>query len=117
MNDDVLKHIIKPERNIFTGIPKEIDKELFQEVLKSDHLKIERIVSNGQCSPQGFWYDQKQNEWVLVLQGSAGMLFDNQDDIIVLKAGDYLFIPSGNKHRVEWTDSNINTIWLAIFFD
>jgi len=79
-------------------------------------VKIERIVSKGHSSPDGFWYDQVRNEFVLVVQGSAGLQIESEDDIVVLNAGDYLKIDSHVKHRVEWTDSSCETIWLAVYY-
>jgi cupin 2 domain-containing protein len=75
-------------------------------------VKIERIVSHAAVSPEGFWYDQEQDEWVVVLEGEATLRLLEPDEIVELKKGDHLFIPRHRKHRVERTSSR--TIWLAV---
>lgn len=82
----------------------------------SPHVRIERIVSRGQASPPGFWYDQDAAEWVIVLAGSAALLFEGETDPHRLAPGDYLHIPAHRRHRVEWTDPDQATIWLAVHF-
>jgi len=77
-------------------------------------LRIERIVSTGQASPPGFWYDQDAPEWVLLLAGSAGLWIDGEAAPRRLTAGDYVLIPAHARHRVEWTDPAMPTVWLAI---
>ncbi|MBL7179229.1 MAG: cupin domain-containing protein [Desulfobacterales bacterium] len=103
-------------QNIYASIPDEIPKELFQDILKTDRFKIERIVSKGHASPEGFWYDQKEHEWVILLKGRAGLLFEGNDKIIELKPGDYINIPARLKHRVQWTDPDVETVWLAVIY-
>jgi cupin 2 domain-containing protein len=102
--------------SLFEGIPSELPEELFDTISSTDDVNIERIVSRGHASPEGFWYDQENNEFVLVVKGSAGLKLENEDDIVVLKAGDYLNIEAHVKHRVEWTDSTCETIWLAVHY-
>ena len=103
-------------RNIFKNIPDHIPEEIFQEILKTKTLKAERIVSKGHSSEISSWYDQEDNEWVLLLRGSAGLLFKGDEKVVVLRPGDYINIPSHIKHRVEWTDPNMETVWLAIYY-
>ena len=103
-------------RSLFESIPSELPEELFDTISSNDYVKIERIVSRGHASPEGFWYDQEHNEFVLVVRGSAGLKLENEDDIVVLKAGDYFNIEAHMKHRVEWTDSTCETIWLAVHY-
>ena len=103
-------------RNIYSSIPIEIPMELIQNILITDSFKIKRIVSQGHSSPEGFWYDQDQNEWVLLLKGSAGLLFEGSEDIFELKPGDYVNIPAHRRHRVEWTDPNTETVWIAVMY-
>ena len=103
-------------QNIFSSIPGDIPQELFQDLLTTDAFRIERILSKGQSSPEGFWYDQDENEWLIVLRGSAGLLFEGNDTIIELKPGDYINIPANRKHRVEWTDRNVETVWIAVMY-
>ncbi len=101
--------------NLFENIPESAPEELMTEILSADGVRIERIVSFGQRSPDGFWYDQKESEWVLLLEGSATLRFE-EGDPIDLNPGDHLKIPAGTRHRVEKTDKNTRTIWLAIFY-
>jgi cupin 2 domain-containing protein len=103
-------------RSLFESIPSELPEELFDTISSTDDVKIERIVSRGHASPEGFWHDQENNEFVLVVGGSAGLKLENEDDIVVLKAGDYFNIEAHVKHRVEWTDSTCETIWLAVHY-
>lgn len=101
---------------ILENIPAELPEDLFETICFTESVKIERIVSRGHASPEGFWYDQDRNEFVLILRGSAGLKIEHQEEIVVLKAGDYLNIGSHVKHRVEWTDPHGETIWLAVYY-
>jgi len=103
--------------NLFADIPPELPEELTRLLLERPGLRIERIVSRGHASPEGFWYDQNESEWVVLLTGSAGVQFDDENEIRKLEAGDTLLIPAHCRHRVEWTAKEQSTIWLAIFFD
>jgi cupin 2 domain-containing protein len=102
--------------NIFEHILREAGDEEFTELMAAEGIRIERIVSTGQASPPGLWYDQAWPEWVLVLSGSAGLLFEDEPTPRELKSGAYLLIPAGRRHRVEWTDATEPTIWLAVHF-
>jgi cupin 2 domain-containing protein len=102
------------KQNLFDQIPEKAPKELFTELLSANNVRIERIVSFGQVSPNGFWYEQAENEWVLLLEGSAQILFD--DRLVDLAPGDYLNIQAGERHRVEKTATNGRTVWLAVFY-
>ncbi len=93
------------------------EDEEFSEILARPGLKIERIVSHGHASPPGFWYDQPQNEWVIVLKGSARLRFEDEAGERALAAGDHVFIPAGKRHRVEWTSAEEPTVWLAVHFE
>ncbi|MDD2884048.1 MAG: cupin domain-containing protein [Dechloromonas sp.] len=90
--------------------------EQFSELLCRPGLRIERIVSTGQCSPPDFWYDQEEGEWVAVLQGEARLRFADEDHDRHLKAGDWLDIAPHRPHRVTWTAPDQTTIWLAVFY-
>lgn len=90
--------------------------EFVEELLNAGGIRIERIVSRGQNSPDDFWYDQPENEWVVVLSGSAGILLEGEDEPLTLGPGDYLDIPAHAKHRVVWTDKKYDTLWLAVFY-
>ncbi len=102
--------------NLFDHLPGALDQEQFDTLVKSAHIHLERIVSNGQCSPEGFWYDQDQNEWVLLMQGSAGLEFEGESKVIEMHPGDCINIPAHRRHRVVWTSSNGPTIWLAVHY-
>jgi cupin 2 domain-containing protein len=91
--------------------------EQFSDLVSTDRVRIERIVSTGQASPPSFWYDQAWPEWVLLISGAAGLLLEGESAPRPLKAGDYLLIPAGRRHRIEWTDATEPTIWLAVHFD
>ena len=103
-------------RNIFSGIQKQAPDEVLETVFKTDQFKIERIISQGHATAEGEWYDQYKNEWVLVLKGNASLLFDGNDEVLDMKPGDYINIPAHQKHRVEWTDPEEETIWLTIHY-
>lgn len=103
------------KNNFFANIPQNLPEEFFETIVQSGNVRIEKIVSDGHISQQNFWYDQNQNEFVLLLQGSAIIEFEN-DESIELKVGDYQIISAHQKHRVSYTDKNKKTIWLAIFY-
>ena len=103
--------------NIFSNIPKHIPQEIFEEIIATENIKIERIISKGHATPDDKWYNQDKNEWVILLKGSAGLLFEGEDNPITLDPGDYILIPAHMKHRVEWTDQTEMTIWLAVHYD
>jgi len=105
-----------PVNNLFSGIPQEIPQEIMEVLLKTPDFHLERIVSNGQATPPGQWYDQDTHEWVALLSGSAGLLFAGEDEPRVLRPGDYVLIPAHCRHRVEWTDPEEKTVWLALHF-
>ncbi len=90
------------------------DAERFDQLLSQEGVRIERIVSNGQSTPEGEWYDQDWDEWVIVISGRASIRYEGKDELCLLKAGDSLFLPAHCRHRVEWTDSEQPTIWLAV---
>lgn len=99
--------------NIFELPEKLRDRELFEPLIQTDQVLIERIISTGQTTPEGEWYDQPRDEWVLLLQGEAQLTYEDGMSID-LKTGDYLLIPAHQKHRVSYTSSNPACIWLAI---
>ncbi|WP_044415198.1 cupin domain-containing protein [Halarcobacter anaerophilus] len=100
--------------NIFNNIIIDKEKEQFFDLLKKDNIRIEKIVSNGQVSPNDFWYKQDENEFVIILKGEAVLEFEDKE--IPLKAGDYINIESNVKHRVKYTSKDETTLWLAIFY-
>lgn len=90
------------------------DQEIFESLLERPGLKIERIISHGQITPEGQWYDQDQDEWVALLQGEATLLWEDRRTT-ELKAGDFLLIPAGCRHRVIHTSTEPPCVWLALF--
>ena len=102
--------------NLFSLIPKKLKGEQISELLATDEMRIERIVSRGQASGVDDWYDEEEAEWVVVLSGSARVLFEGEDEPRPLGPGDYVYIPPRKRHRVDWTDPNETTVWLAVHF-
>lgn len=103
-------------QNIFSELPDGVSgQEILEEIITLDMVRIERIISTGQISPEGFWYDQDDNEWVLLLQGNARIEFKKGKEA-VLAAGDYLFLPAHQKHRITFTSVDPSCIWLAVYW-
>ena len=121
--DDVVKDVpaawlrilSKPMKNLFTPVSDKGDGEVFEKILEVGGVRIERIVSHGHTSPASGWYDQDEDEWVLVLRGSGKILFQDGSERL-LSAGDHLHISAHQKHKVTWTDPVAPTFWLAVFF-
>ena len=101
--------------NIFKNIPSKLKDELFEDILTDKNFKIERIVSYGHASKDYFWYDQDKNEWLIVLQGEAKIMFEDKSEIS-LKKGDTLNIKAHQKHKVTYTSKDEKTIWLAVHY-
>ena len=101
-------------KNLFDVIPEEMPEELIETISGNENVRIERIVSHGHCSEKGFWYDQDEDEFVLILEGEAELEFE--DGTVCLKEGDCLTIRAHQKHRVKWTTPDTTTIWLAVYF-
>ena len=102
------------KNNIFENIIIDKNQEQFFELLKNDNIRIEKIVSNGQSSPINFWYKQEENEFVLLLKGSA--ILEYEDKEVNLQEGDFINITAFTKHRVKYTNEDEPTIWLAVFY-
>ena len=101
--------------NLFAGIDEEKrDEELLTTLAERPGGRIERIVSTGQASPPGFWYDQDWGEWVVLLSGAARLRVADEDEPRHLGPGDWVDIPAHCRHRVEWTDPDQPTVWLAV---
>ncbi|MDY6988478.1 MAG: cupin domain-containing protein [Thermodesulfobacteriota bacterium] len=104
------------KRSLLGQIPQELPEEMIEVLCASECVTMERIVSRGHSSPKGFWYDQKTNEFVLLVQGRAAMLVRGQEEMIILEPGDYIHLAAHVRHRVEWTDPEKATIWLAVHY-
>ena len=102
--------------NLFGGVARDLPQELVETILRAGSCRIERIVSRGHSSPAGFWYDQPQHEWVLLVSGAARLRFEDEAGEVELKPGDHLNIPAHRRHRVEWTAPDVDTVWLAIHY-
>jgi cupin 2 domain-containing protein len=102
-------------KNLYS-LPAVLPEEFTHTLVESPAIRIERIISHGHASPEGQWYDQDQNEWVVVLKGKARLRFEGDDDPVEMNAGDYVIIEAHKRHRVEWTTSDEPTIWLAVFY-
>lgn len=100
--------------NLFTFPTASFDQEIFETLLQHDGVRIERILSRGHTSPEHGWYDQDENEWVVVLRGNGTIHFAGGGQV-TLGEGDYLNIPAHCKHKVVWTDPEEITVWLAVF--
>ncbi|MGE5651359.1 cupin domain-containing protein [Noviherbaspirillum sp. UKPF54] len=102
--------------NLYRDIPAQLPAEITNRLAGAGDVRIERIVSRGHRSPPGFWYDQPEREWVMVLKGEAALRFEQGDRLLRLAEGDHVTIPAHERHRVEWTAQHEDTIWLAVFY-
>ena len=105
-----------PINNLFAGIPGEVPQEISEILLETPGFYLERIISGGQATPPGQWYDQDTHEWVVLLSGAAALLFAGEDQVRIMHPGDYVLIPAHCRHRVEWTDPTQTSVWLALHF-
>lgn len=103
-------------QNIFQPLAAPSTEEVVDELASGNEFKLERIVSTGQMTPAGEWYDQDTDEWVLLLSGAAKLLFDDGKEALDLQPGNFVHIPAHQRHRVEWTDPECETVWLALHF-
>jgi cupin 2 domain-containing protein len=101
--------------NLFESIPGKLSEELFSELVRAGNVRIERIVSKGHSSPATGWYDQADNEWVVVLKGEARLAFEDGSEVH-LTAGSHITIAAHTKHKVVWTTLDTETIWLAVHY-
>jgi cupin 2 domain-containing protein len=102
--------------SLLERVPAALPAELVTRLAGGSGVRIERIVSTGQASPPGFWYDQDDHEWVALVSGAAGLRFEAEPEPRRLAPGDWLLIPARCRHRVEWTAADPPTVWLAVFF-
>ena len=103
--------------NLLADLPDATMGEVFQPLVERDGIRIERIVSRGQATPEGEWYDQEWDEWVLLLSGEAGILIGGEAKPRMLGEGDHLLLPAHCRHRVLWTAPDRPTVWLAVHVD
>jgi cupin 2 domain-containing protein len=102
--------------NLFADIPANADSETLNALLAGGRFRLERIVSTGQATAAGEWYDQEDDEWVVLLSGSAGLRFEDESETRELRPGDFINIPAHRRHRVEWTDAAQPAVWLALHY-
>ena len=105
------------QRNLLSALPDARSAELAEQLLSARGVRMERIVSFGQSTPEGYWYDQKEAEWVLLLAGSARLAIAGETTERELSVGDAVYLPAHCRHRVTWTDPQRPTVWLALFID
>lgn len=103
-------------KNLYSHLPTDLPEEVCETLLEADSVRVERIVSHGHASPAGFWYDQDESEWVVVLKGRAKLRFEGDDELMEMGPGDYVKIPAHKRHRVEWITPDESTVWLAVFY-
>lgn len=102
-------------QNIHDSLPLDLRAEAIDDIISAPAVRIERIVSKGHASPDSGWYDQDENEWVMVLKGAGSLTFED-GSTVHLSAGDHINIPANCRHKVSWTDPSQLTIWLAVFY-
>ncbi len=100
--------------NLFAQRLYQTDDEYFEPLLERKGIKLERILSRGHSTPEGEWYDQTQDEWVMVVRGAAQLCIEGRDELVNMQAGDYILLPAHCRHRVEWTSPEEETVWLAL---
>jgi len=104
------------KNNLFSGIPHALPKEFCEVLCRAGEFRIERIVSKGHSSPPGFWFDQDEHEYVLLVKGRACLTVQGHANQVVLEEGDWLEIKAHVRHRVEWTAPDQDTVWLAVHY-
>ena len=102
--------------NLFSYLPQQLPEELIENLVTAKPVRIERIVSKGHRSDHGFWYDQDQNEFVVLLSGAAKLTIEGEPQKRVMNPGDWLLIPAHQRHRVDWTTPDEESVWLAVHF-
>lgn len=102
--------------NLFQSLPGDPGREQFETLLTAAGFRLERIVSHGQATPEGEWYDQAQEEWVVLLSGEAGLQVEGEAAVRRLAPGDWVRLPARCRHRVAWTTPDRPTLWLALHY-
>jgi cupin 2 domain-containing protein len=95
------------------GVPAVLPAELVSVLAEGGGVRIERVVSRGHASAEGAWYQQSEDEFVLLVSGAARLEFEEFD--LELMPGGWVELPAGVRHRVGWTAEGRDTIWLAVF--
>ncbi len=102
--------------NLLSDIPAQLPDELVETLVRAPSVQVVRVISMGHASPEGFWYDQEENEFVVLLSGAARLVFEDQPQPVEIVAGSYVNITAHRRHRVEWTDPAQPTVWLGVFY-
>lgn len=102
--------------NLLSVLPDSVKDEIFQVIAESENVRIERILSKGQNTPAGKWYNQELNEFVILFKGRANLMFEGDYKSCELRPGDYINIPAHTRHRVEWTYEDTISVWLAVHY-
>lgn len=103
--------------NLLRSVAPPPGQELKQIIHEGLHWRLELIISSSASSKDGFWYDQEEHEWILILRGSARINLKKPDVLVDLSVGDHLYLHSHRLHRVERTDPEPGTTWLALFWN
>ena len=103
-------NLFVPPRGVWT-------EEVTEELVRGEGFVMERIFTAGQVTPEGEWYDSPRGEWVVLLSGAARLQLEEDSRPIEMRPGDYLSIPAHCRHRVQWTDPDLPTVWLALHYD
>jgi cupin 2 domain-containing protein len=102
--------------NLYDALPDALNEEAVETLVERGAFRLVRIVSTGQATPAGDWYDQADWEWVVLLEGAAGLRFEGEAEARTLAPGDFVHIPAHARHRVEWTAQDAPTVWLALHY-
>jgi cupin 2 domain-containing protein len=103
--------------NLYSFDAQHGDEERIDVLVTGQRLNVERIVSMGHASPEGFWYDDSRAEWVVLLSGAAALEFEDDSTLHDMRPGDYVLIEPHCRHRVAWTHAEEQTVWLAIYHE
>ncbi|HTQ38630.1 MAG TPA: cupin domain-containing protein [Pirellulales bacterium] len=102
--------------NLLAEIPESLPEELVDVLVRVPGVQIVRVVSQGHASPPGFWYDQDEHEFVVLISGAARLAFEDQNEPLEMVTGSCINIPAHRRHRIDWTDPTQPTVWLGVFY-
>ena len=100
--------------SLLAGLPDAAADEQADALLARSGVRLLRIVSTGQATPDGDWYDQDEDEWVVVIAGSAELLVEGEAAPRTLGPGGWIYLPAHCRHRVVATNAATPTVWLAL---